>query len=302
VFFIFGSPRSGTTLLAQCLNAHPDVIVPHETDFIIPSAFVFDRVTDPALRAVILKPLITGSQGFTMGLGEYLSADEVCSIVDRHSGSLAELLTAIYGALTERAVAKLAGDKSPNDLLFLRMLLKLGGIPKDAKVIHLVRDVRAVVTSIAAHKLAPGIERVFARLWCSSNLLLYDELNGTAQYQLIRYEDFVREPTRSLGMLCKHLQISTASISKMLDPDRRHPRYRGWSNHARLYDPITLQEDHSCRDAHVIALCERQAAEALAVFGYDGHSPRSRPTPRQPQPGALSRALRFLALSPGGKR
>ena len=30
MFFIFGSPRSGTTLLAQCLSAHSEIIVPGE--------------------------------------------------------------------------------------------------------------------------------------------------------------------------------------------------------------------------------------------------------------------------------
>ncbi len=34
MFFVFGSPRSGTTLMAQCLSSHTDIIIPHETDFI----------------------------------------------------------------------------------------------------------------------------------------------------------------------------------------------------------------------------------------------------------------------------
>jgi len=32
--FLFGTPRSGTILLAQCLSAHTKIIVPSETDFI----------------------------------------------------------------------------------------------------------------------------------------------------------------------------------------------------------------------------------------------------------------------------
>jgi hypothetical protein len=46
MLFVFGSPRSGTTLLAQILNSHPEIVVPHETDFIIPFVFVFDRIPD----------------------------------------------------------------------------------------------------------------------------------------------------------------------------------------------------------------------------------------------------------------
>ncbi len=30
MFFIFGMPRSGTTLIAQCLSAHTEIVVPYE--------------------------------------------------------------------------------------------------------------------------------------------------------------------------------------------------------------------------------------------------------------------------------
>ncbi|QHW31542.1 sulfotransferase [Paenibacillus rhizovicinus] len=35
MFIIFGSPRSGTTLLSSVLDAHDDIVVPDETDFIV---------------------------------------------------------------------------------------------------------------------------------------------------------------------------------------------------------------------------------------------------------------------------
>src|SRR5690348_5511964 len=73
VFFIFGSPRSGTTLLAQTLAAHSQIEMPYETDFIVPVAFVLDRVNDPTAGRPIIKGLMTASMGYKRSLGPYLS-------------------------------------------------------------------------------------------------------------------------------------------------------------------------------------------------------------------------------------
>jgi len=46
MFVVFGSPRSGTTLLAATLNQNDNIIIPDETDFIIPLAFLLKTVKD----------------------------------------------------------------------------------------------------------------------------------------------------------------------------------------------------------------------------------------------------------------
>src|SRR5215208_3766820 len=71
MFFIFGSPRSGTTLLAQCLNNHSDIVVPHETSFIIPLAFVFTSIREPELGKEMIIRFITRSHDFQTSIGEY---------------------------------------------------------------------------------------------------------------------------------------------------------------------------------------------------------------------------------------
>jgi hypothetical protein len=269
MFFIFGSPRSGTTLLAQCLNAHTGIVVPDETDFIIPLAFIFDRLPDPAIRRSVLKQTIVGSARFSASIGEYLAPAQVEAIIDTHAERADLLLDAIYAAVAERAGASRAGDKSPNDLLFLRMLIKVRGISPDARIIHIVRDVRDVVSSIVNAKWVADIEHWFPRLWSTSNLYLWDLYRASDQYRLVRYEEFVRAPERFLRLLCAHLGVEYEPT--MIDSDRRHPRYRSQPTHGRLYEQISdayIGAYRSSLRAEIVARCEVQAAEAMRVFGY----------------------------------
>jgi hypothetical protein len=272
MFIIFGSPRSGTTLLAQCLSAHPEVIVPHETDFIIPAAFVFDRIDDGVARRAILKPLITQSRAFRTSLGEHLDEAEISDIIDRHGDNLPSLLTAIYDAVAERAGAKEAGDKSPNDLMFIRVLLKLGGVLDRIKIVHIVRDIRDVLCSLAQRDWNNDTEAWFPRFWAVTNLYLHEQFRDAGNYYFVRYEDFVRHPARHLATLCGHLDVSGSYLPFMLDPGLRHPRYRAMPHHRTLYEPISDSAVGGYRNLlppETIARCERQAAEAMATFAYE---------------------------------
>ena len=206
MFFVFGL-RVGTHCWRNSLNAHPEVLVPNETDFIIPTAFIFDRLTDPVVRRTVLKTLIVHSTRFPFSLGEFISAAKVEDIVERQSDRADQLFEAIYAALAEHAGTKVAGDKSPNDLIFLRMLIKVGGIAPTAKIIHIVRDVRDVVYSIRNANMTNAPEDWFPRMWSTSNLYLWELFHQSEQYLLVRYEDYVRAPELVLRNLCTHLGI-----------------------------------------------------------------------------------------------
>jgi len=270
MFIIFGSPRSGTTLLAQCLSAHPELFVPDETDFIIPVAFVFDRINDIATRREILKPLITKSQRFAGSLGESFPEAEICDIIARHSDSFPGLLIALYQTLAARHGAKNAGDKSPNDLMFFRILMKIGGLPPSIKIIHIVRDIRDVLSSLNEQRWNPS-HTWFPRYWNVTNLYLHEEFGLASHYCLLRYEDMVRNPLRELARLCIFLGVSCDFLLHMTNHQCRHARYRGTPHHARLYEPISdaaIGRFRASLPDHMIARCERQTAEAMAAFGY----------------------------------
>src|SRR5688572_25950140 len=167
MFIIFGSPRSGTTLLASSLDQSADLVVPHETDFIIPMAFIVDRVKDPARGRPLVADMIASTEGFPQSLGQYVSRTDLVKCIGAAPYALPEMLEAIYARVAQVARRRIAGDKSPNDLAYARMLIKHGLPRSGVKVIHIVRDVRDVLLSLNEVQPQDWVEirSYFPRLW-----------------------------------------------------------------------------------------------------------------------------------------
>lgn len=271
MFFIFGSPRSGTTLLAQTLNAHPDIAIPHETDFIVPTAFLFDRFPDFELRRTILKQAIPHTRGFAGSLGEYLSVGEIQAIVDEHSQTAAGLISAIYAAVARKNRAMIGGDKSPNDLLFLRIMVKVRLVSSETRIVHIVRDVRDVLASLVRTKMTDDPISWFPTLWSSSNLYLNGLFAEADRYMLVRYEDMVSAPEATFSAICAH--IGVPFNAQIMDPQRRNPRYQGLDAHRFLYRPIAPVggDDRGLLSSDDLRRCEAQASKGLKAFGYEIH-------------------------------
>lgn len=270
MFFIFGMPRSGTTLFAQCLNAHSQIVVPDETDFIIPMAFIFDRVRDEAVGRDLIGKLIVNTASFRRSIGQYLNTETVYDVVGACEYSTAALLDALYDEIAKAGGAKLAGDKSPNDLNFLRMLVKTDGLSGNKKIIHLVRDVRDVMVSVNKTGWVSDLDLYFPRFWSNQNLYL-NAIRGhdDSTYLLIRYEDLVSTPEYEFERTCRFLDLEFQP--EMLSPEKRDRRHMGQGVHANLYKPISnasVGKYKSVLDASTLANYENQAREAMLAFGY----------------------------------
>lgn len=273
MFFVFGSPRSGTTLISQSLSAHPEIHVPNETQFIVPAAFLFDRMDDGPARREALKLLITGERQFHWGLGEYLSAAEVVEIIEAQSAdSFAAFLNALYDAVARRAGKQIGGDKSPNDLGFFGILRKTGALDPPVKIIHVVRDVRFVIASSIEHGWVTA-DRIdnFVRAWTNSNAGLYTSFGGAPNYLLVRYEDFVRDPEGQTARMCGHL--GRAFHPDTIDPARKHTRFTGVAHHAKLYSPISSEQtsglDGRLSEAAREACRAFAPANTMRMLGYE---------------------------------
>lgn len=278
MFFIFGSPRSGTTLLAQCLNAHTKILVPHETDFMIPLAFTFHRIQNPELGKDILQKLITHSTAFPNSLGEYLSEKQVVEIIQACDYHPAKILNALYGALASAAKKTIAGDKSPNDLMNVPVLVKTGALDEASmKIIHIVRDVRDIMVSLSRVGWGADSDVYFPRFWSSSNLYLHALYqNKKRLYFFLRYEDMVREPELTFQQICHFLEVEYEPA--MFDSSKFNPRYKNIPAHSKLYNPISTENIGVYKTQVPSALLrsyEKQAGEALEIFGYPLEAPKT---------------------------
>jgi hypothetical protein len=271
MFFVFGSPRSGTTLLAQCLNNHSDIVIPHETSFIIPMAFVFSSIRDPNLGKEIIVKLITHSYDFQTSIGEYLNEEKVSKIINDCDYHPAQILNSLYAELARSAGKKIAGDKSPNDLLNLNALVSQGGLDDvNIKIIHIVRDIRDVMVSLNKVKWLKDMALSFPRFWSNSNLYLHSLYKDQkSRYLLIRYEDMVYEPEHIFNKICRFLEVDFQQ--GMLDSRKFNPRYKSFPAHSKLYAPISIDNIGVYKrelPASSLISYERQAREALDVFEY----------------------------------
>ena len=270
MFFIFGSPRSGTTLLSQTLAAHSQVEIPYETDFIVPAAFIFDRIRDPAVGRPLIHGLMTESTGFKRSLGHYFEAEKLRELIYAADYSLADLLIAVYSHVADKAGKREAGDKSPNDLQFIRIITKQITAAPDIKVIHIVRDLRDVMVSVHERNWAGDLDFYFPRVWGMSNLYLRELYrDDPSRYRLVRYEDMVGDMEASFRDLCGFLGVEFEP--GMLDHRKRDPRFKRMPHHQGLFGPVSSERIGVYREQLEPARRERyehQAAEALKSFGY----------------------------------
>lgn len=269
MFTIFGSPRSGTTLLAAMIDLHPELMVPPETDFIVPTAFLVDRIGDPDTLRRLVAETIVHARGFPQ-LAPFISADEVRACVAAAEPDLFAIVSAIYARIARNAQVKEAGDKSPNDLRFARILEKCGYFERGMKVLHIVRDARAVTESLHRLNWPNADDPVqFARTWVHANMLLNVAMRDRPDYLLVRYEDLVSAPERIARRICAHLGVR-------FDPAMLQVAGRGANydlttpKHEKLARPISTDWILAWRrlDAAIIDEVEWIAREGLVRFGY----------------------------------
>jgi hypothetical protein len=271
MFIIFGTPRSGTTLVAATLNQNDQIVVPDETDCIVPTAFILDRVKNPVEGRRLIAELIVKTERFPASLGKHLHPDEIVDAVAGAEYSLAPILEAIYSRIALLAGRLIAGDKSPNDLVYVRMLLKNGLAASPIKVVHLVRDIRDVLMSLAEAQPqdAAELNLYFARSWAQSNLLLQDMYaEKRERYFFLRYEDLAVDPERWFTRMSDFLGVPFQE--KMLDPATRGVGLRGFAGHRHLGEPIRQRRGdwRTAMAPELKARCLVQAREAFERFGY----------------------------------
>jgi len=230
-FFVVGSGRCGTTMLWRMLNLHPDLFVFRETHW-HPKLFEFYGLgtAPPAemLDVVDRTCFIEGQPTTTVDdeLREVLLSLGPAVSVRQFSDGLGRALAARVGKT-------LWADKTPD---YTNSLGTLQLIFDDCKIVHLVRDGRAVARSMSHHPgyrwLASAGELswvpasfngyhsvietreaipldTFARLWRQR---IHRAREGATRlkahtYREFRYEDFVTQPETTLQALANFVDL-----------------------------------------------------------------------------------------------
>ncbi|MBL4710602.1 MAG: sulfotransferase [Flavobacteriales bacterium] len=259
-FFIAGAQRSGTTLLSVLLSKHKDIHI--DLDTVVYRIITCFGLYKEALpynleysKEEILSWLIKND--YKGRLSELISQENIGSA----SSVKSSVSRAIQEVLTKNS-KKVFGDKAPEIENFIPELLLL--IPH-AKIIHIVRDGRAVAAS--KYKRAHTNLSLGAQQWLESNILALSNqaLIGEENYKIVKYEDLIRYPEKELKEICTFLEVEyDPQMTVEVEGQKTDELYVKSSIDASKIDSFKKELSKS-----QIKKIERIQAPLLKRFAYD---------------------------------
>ena len=246
VLFVGGYSRSGSTLLARTLGQLPGAFFAGEIEFVWEKYFQENQPCSCGLPfrecdfwSSVVETAYGGFEQVDLEQIRHLkrSVERIRYIPQLASpwktrtyqsdlSKYLEKLTRLYEAIREVSGSTILVDSSKVPR-YAYTLANLPGI--DLRVVHLVRDSRAVAYSWSRKKLnyEIGDEKFYMDRqgpfrssvgWMRDHLLTEPlRLLTTSGYSVVRYEDFVREPGAILSALLNSLAIETSSLPLLYD-------------------------------------------------------------------------------------
>jgi hypothetical protein len=193
-FFVIGPLRTGSSLMARCLDDHPAVICLCESE--INRALFRDHYLKLHFRRMAAHGLSTQD---TINLLDRKKQDDIASLTAWYR-EIAPQLSVLYGTQNLFAL----GDKSPD---FYRSPKLVRNLAEAHRLIYTVRDPRAILWSIRAQRNVPWQDKM-AR-WGSlvRNYLTWKPFLDASNVLVVRYEDLVRSPQATMTAVYDHLGL-----------------------------------------------------------------------------------------------
>jgi len=217
ILFIVGMPRSGTKLLRDLLNRHPDVaIFPNESHFFPRMPALIEKHGDPRRRECFAKLYaeLEGTRFMRRIRAAGIAIDRDDWFARVRGGGAREVLEALFECYAAMTGRRIVGDKTPE---YLTEVPVLSGFFPHAKFVHIVRDPRDYVVSMRK-AWGKSLPRAAQRWKTSIRRLREDVLRSDVAFTELRYEDLVASPREVLGGLCAF--IGVAFDEAMLSLDR----------------------------------------------------------------------------------
>lgn len=273
--FVGGCGRSGTTLLGSMLGAHPDCVAAPESRFL---STVYEQLflSGGPIDAASAWPRLRDHWGLRVWDIDPDRCDRVSV-----SGSYADLIDAAVMTYAEKVGHSGATwwiDHTPGNVSRPTILREL--FP-DARFIHLVRDGRAVASSVLPLDWGPNTMPTAASWWSErvTRGMAAEAIFDPDRAMRVRFEDLVVQPERTLQSICDMVGLEfTAHM--VGGAGFATPRYTV-AQHQLVGSPPDKTRLTAWRDAlsaRQVDVFERRAWQQLRVLGYDV-LPRSRARP-----------------------
>jgi hypothetical protein len=288
IFFIFGRPRSGTTLLTTLFNAHPNVRIAPEFPVML---FLYQKfrkvkIWDEATIRSFVDHVFYYSK-FSLRRVENLKLDTEFIVSEllkyKEKGSIQLFLKSInYYAYSvyHKEETHLIGDKNPIYSIYSTQLRK---IFPEAKFICIIRDYRDNFISI--QKLAekdiaveaPNLVLQVARWRYFVRRFLKCKKRFPDKYYILRYEDLVTDQEATFRSLCEFVGIaydpSVFDFYKKKDEVNEQFSNTIWLKfHENLLKPVNTGRMNTWQDklsANEVKMADQVAGKYADKLHYD---------------------------------
>jgi Sulfotransferase family len=265
LFFAVGPLRTGSSLLARCIDDHPAAICLCESE--INRALFKDYYLELHCERMV-------SHGFTL--------QEAIRFVDRKKrddiptwlawySQVAARLSVLYDKLYLPAF----GEKSPDFFVSPELVSYLAA---NFPLIYTVRDPRAILRSIVIQDDASP--QLKAERWDAlvQNYVAWKPFLDDPNLLVVRYEDMITDPIEAMSRVYEHLNL--ARSLRFLEPfPRRFPQRFLWDTSVARESGVKRDFDTSRINLWKATLTAEQLdlvysnptiVEFLHRFGYDG--------------------------------
>jgi len=271
-FFVLGTGRNGSTLLARLLNDHASVFVPPE-QYALPKAIVrwqFYRHLD---QKAIVESIVAQFEveKNTLWSVDFNGLREKLNRLSSDQFSFEHIYDAIVMHYAEQVAptATRWGAKSPNNTLFYSSIQPL--FP-GARYIMLKRDVRDVMVSGLGLEGNPIQDPDYAVWKWMDSYRIYKRHEDHEEMLLLTYEELVTNPDLTLKKVYTHIGISDQVVAERNVNSAAKMNVSNLSFHQNLDKPINTSSVGKWKgkitDAQLAAITP-ECKDAMRSLGYD---------------------------------